>query len=1015
MKLDTEFYRLPLRFDAQRLAAEVTAFSEEDWRRHPQGHAGNSALPFIALQGDVNDDGVKGPMRETPHLARCPYVRQVLAALNTVLGRTRLMRIDAGGEATPHVDTNYYWMQRVRVHVPIVTFAEVTFVCGDRQLHMPAGETWIFNTWKRHNVLNPTNQARIHLVVDTIGSGPFWDLVAKSYRPFASSDPAAPEFIAYAPDSEPTLQLENVNFPLVMTPWEQRCLVQDFFGELVQTDDNKDQVTALRGMLDHFQRDWWTLWAQHGEDEHAWPAYRELVDQLQTKVRRLHTSLRLSNGTEAIEMLHQAIIRTAVNPEVGVKTHISAPVTTAGQTNEQRPVANPPREETSARKSGRTRFERPIIIVAAPRSGSTLLFETLSRSPDVWTIGGESHAIFEQIEELTPAGRGFDSNRLLSSDATDKIARRIQQGFAKQLRDRDGNTPSAERLGEQHIRLLEKTPKNALRIPFLNEIFPDALFIYLYRDPIENLSSIIEAWRSRRFVTYRNLPGWQDSPWSLLLIPDWQELHGKPLEEIAAAQWISAHRTILDDLRQLERKRWCGVVYADLLADPQSEIERLCDFAGIGWDQQLEGDLPLARHTLTPPDRHKWRKNAAEIERVLPRVEQLATEVRQAIDHSRKRVQRVAALRSISSQQEKTMTSADKSANGSPLRSVHSTTLPQMLEQGRMSLLVTTYQAGRLIVARPDNGVLNTHFRHFSMPMGLALNRNRSRLAMGTKCHVWEFHNQGDVAAKLEPAGKHDACFLTRSTHVTGDIRIHEIAWGNDELWIVNTRFCCLCTLDRDHNFVPRWRPSFVSSLAPEDRCHLNGLAVVDDRPKYVTCLGTTDTPNGWRENKAFGGCLIDVDSNEIIAEGLSMPHSPRWYKNRLWVLESGAGTLAIVDEATGKLDTVARLPGFTRGLDFVGPYAFIGLSQVRESAIFSGIPITERSDERNCGVWVVNIQTGKTVAFVRFEGNVEEIFAVQILPDFRYPDVIVDDEAILGSSFVLPDEALAEVALTAR
>jgi uncharacterized protein (TIGR03032 family) len=340
--------------------------------------------------------------------------------------------------------------------------------------------------------------------------------------------------------------------------------------------------------------------------------------------------------------------------------------------------------------------------------------------------------------------------------------------------------------------------------------------------------------------------------------------------------------------------------------------------------------------------------------------------------------------------------------------SLHSTTFPEMLKECRASVMITTYQAERLIIARADGGVLNTHFRTFNTPMGLAY--HRGRLALGSKIYVWEFRDCTQAARKLEPPDRHDACFLPRWQHITGDIAIHEIAYGGeDELWLVNTRFSCLCTLDDDHSFVPRWRPPFITSYAPEDRCHLNGLAMVDGTPRYVTCLGPSDEPSGWRASKADGGCLLDVHSGEVIASGLSMPHSPRWYRDRLWVLESGKGTLATVDRATGKLETVARLPGFTRGLDFLGCYAFVGLSQVRESAVFSGIPIAEEK-ERTCGVWVVDIETGRTAAFLQFSGSVQEIFAVQVLPGIGFPDLVLD-EAVLSHSYILPDEALAEAA----
>lgn len=343
------------------------------------------------------------------------------------------------------------------------------------------------------------------------------------------------------------------------------------------------------------------------------------------------------------------------------------------------------------------------------------------------------------------------------------------------------------------------------------------------------------------------------------------------------------------------------------------------------------------------------------------------------------------------------------------LSSVHTSNLPDLFAELRISLVVSTYQAGKVIVVRNDGGVLNTHFRSFTKPMGIVA--DPQRLTIGGSNTVWDYRNVPAVAQKLEPVGKHDACYLPRRLHVTGDIDIHEMAYdGHDDLWIVNTRFGCLCTLDAEHSFSPRWRPPFVSALAPEDRCHLNGLGMVEGHPKYVTALGETDTPGGWRANKASGGILVDVETNATVLRGLSMPHSPRWYQGRLWVLESGQGSLAVADPQQGTWQTVAQMPGFTRGLDFVGPLAFIGLSQVRETAVFSGIPLVERLEERVCGVWVVHLETGQTVGFLRFESGVQEIFAVQVLPGVGFPEVLEWEDERLSHSYVLPDAAMAEV-----
>ena len=343
------------------------------------------------------------------------------------------------------------------------------------------------------------------------------------------------------------------------------------------------------------------------------------------------------------------------------------------------------------------------------------------------------------------------------------------------------------------------------------------------------------------------------------------------------------------------------------------------------------------------------------------------------------------------------------------LKSEFSAAFVTLLEQGRLSIAVSTYQAGQVVFLRADQGKLNTHFCAFNRPMGVAFQGNR--LVIGTNNEIFEFRNTPAVAPKVEPKGRHDACFIPRSVHYTGNIDIHEIDFAGDELWLVNTRFSCLCTLDLDHSFVPRWRPPWVSAYAVEDRCHLNGLAVVDGRPRYVTALGRTDTAGGWRANKNAGGVLYDVVRDKVLVEGLSMPHSPRWYRGRVWFLESGYGALSWYDPTTASSGRLTQLPGFTRGLDFVEGYAVIGLSQVRETNTFEGIPITADGSERRSGVWVVDLGTGETVALLRFSDAVEEIFAVKVLPGLTFPSLLEPGHELVGVSYVLPDAALRQVA----
>jgi uncharacterized protein (TIGR03032 family) len=306
----------------------------------------------------------------------------------------------------------------------------------------------------------------------------------------------------------------------------------------------------------------------------------------------------------------------------------------------------------------------------------------------------------------------------------------------------------------------------------------------------------------------------------------------------------------------------------------------------------------------------------------------------------------------------------------------YSNNLAEILQHLRISLLFSTYQAGKLGVVTVKDQTLDIAFHNFERAMGIAV--NKTRMAVGGKDWVYFLKNDTDIAVQIEPAGSHDACFLTKSGQYTGDISIHDLAWGGQELWIVNTRFSCLCTLSNNYNFLPQWRPGFISAIAPEDRCHLNGMAMVNGMPKYVTVLCQTDTLGGWRANKARGGCILEVPSSKVIAEGLSMPHSPRMAQGLLWVLNSGQGELMTVDPKSGKQELMVTLPGYTRGLVILGKYAFVGLSKIRETAIFGNLPIGDRFDELKCGIAVVDLQAREMISYLEFKSGVDEIFDLQ-------------------------------------
>lgn len=254
-------------------------------------------------------------------------------------------------------------------------------------------------------------------------------------------------------------------------------------------------------------------------------------------------------------------------------------------------------------------FERPLFIVSPPRSGSTLLFETLARIPGVFTIGDESHGLIEGVPALNVASRGFESNRLVAADARPDVAAVLRQRFGQCLRDRYGQRPAASR----RVRMLEKTPKNSLRIPFLRAVFPEARFVFLHRDPRQAMASMIDGWRSGGFRTYAALPGW-DGPWSFLLVPGWRDLAGLPLDALVGEQWARTVRILLDDLEALPADRWIASDYQRLVDDPAAEIRRLCDWAGLQGDHPAGRALPLSKYTLTPPDAQKWRRYERFIE-----------------------------------------------------------------------------------------------------------------------------------------------------------------------------------------------------------------------------------------------------------------------------------------------------------------------------------------------------------------------------------------------------------------
>ena len=306
----------------------------------------------------------------------------------------------------------------------------------------------------------------------------------------------------------------------------------------------------------------------------------------------------------------------------------------------------------------------------------------------------------------------------------------------------------------------------------------------------------------------------------------------------------------------------------------------------------------------------------------------------------------------------------------------YSQNIVEFFKQTNTTILLSTYQTNKIMIIGQDNGKFDIRYKDFPRPMGMC--KKEGKIYAGLGHGIYQFSNFSGVAENLE--GNYDACYMPQNIHFTGDIDIHEMQYSQDELYFINTKFSCLCIKEPDSSFKPIWKPPFISLLQPVDKCHLNGFCTRDNEPRYVTVLGETDEPLGWRANKANGGLLMDIKTNEILIKGLSMPHSPRWHNNKLYLLESGKGAISQYDFKKKKLKTIATIPGFTRGMDIVGDFAFIGVSKVRESATFSGLEIT-KLPKRVAGVWIVNLQTGQIISFVEFTNGLDEVFAITVLP----------------------------------
>ena len=337
-----------------------------------------------------------------------------------------------------------------------------------------------------------------------------------------------------------------------------------------------------------------------------------------------------------------------------------------------------------------------------------------------------------------------------------------------------------------------------------------------------------------------------------------------------------------------------------------------------------------------------------------------------------------------------------------PFSMTYTPQVAELLHQLGCTIAISTYQAGKLVfISAKDEEKLVQLPRNFNKAMGIALSGNK--LALAAKHEVMVLVNSSELAWHYPKQPEtYDALFVPQASYYTGLVDMHDIDFGTEGIWGVNTVFSCLCLMDTSYHFVPKWQPKFISKLAGEDRCHLNGLAMVSGKPKYVTALGTTDYAQGWRENITGGGVLIDVDSKETIAGNLAMPHSPRIFNNKLYMVLSASGEIVEVDPQTGTMNVIRKIDGFVRGLGYYKDYLFVGLSKIRQnSSTFKDLPISKKA--LYSGIAIIHAPTGAMVGEIKYNTSVDEIYDVQIIPGIRRPGILNTDNDMFRMALSIP------------
>lgn len=553
--LSEAFYQLPFQFDPAPILEELSQISESEWQDNPQGFIGIESLILVSSQG--KDTHVTyGEMKATPRLNNLPKIRDLISIFDTPLGATRIMRLAPKAKVESHVDLHYYWKHRFRIHLILQTHPDAIFGCREQVHHLPAGQIWISDSWSSHFVENNSNIDRIHIVIDTIGSEKIWQWLKQAWNSSSSNPPLTDlplKELSSPQGNTLPLRFEKHGDSIIKHPGQVSEITQDILADYPNPSE-------LKLLLHRLDRGWKELWSEWGQMS-IFP-YQKFLQEFISKLEALSPKKLISNQVSVPQLLEI---------QLGIPSNLPLEI------------------------------KRPIFILGAPRSAQTELQRLLSKHTSIWRLP-RSLDLFEHISALHPKQQDYQNNSLSEAAISPKEEMAIFQFLKKELRNSRYPSFSQNPTPLKGISFIDASPKNAFRMEAILKLFPNARFIYIHQNPIQNLHSLMDAWRSGNFVPYLDLSKWHgEYPWAFTLIPDWKNLMSKPLAEICFTQYRSCHEHIIQSLQRLPPKQYLTVNIDKLNENPTPHLRQVFRFLQYPLPQNMQAmklELPKSTHQL---------------------------------------------------------------------------------------------------------------------------------------------------------------------------------------------------------------------------------------------------------------------------------------------------------------------------------------------------------------------------------------------------------------------------------